>query len=142
MANLTLRKSRTIIRKTLEKGRELNLAPLSVIVLDAGGHVLAFECEDGASPGRFGIAQGKAYGAVMLGMSGTAQMARAEQQAYFMAAVNGAFGGKTVPVPGGILLKDAKGNVLGAVGVTGDTSDNDLLAGLAGAEAAGVATEG
>jgi hypothetical protein len=85
----------------------MGLKPLSVVVLDAGGHVLAFEREDGASPGRFEIARGKAYGAVMLGMPGSAQMARAEAQAYFMAAVNGAYGGKVVPVPGGVLVKDA-----------------------------------
>ena len=72
---ITLRKARTIVRKTLEKSRELGLKPMSVIVVDAGGHVQAFEREDMASPGRFAIAQGKAYGSVMLGMAGTAQMA-------------------------------------------------------------------
>ena len=138
---ITLRKARTAIRKTLEKGREMELKPLSVIVLDAGGHVLAFEREDGASPGRFAIAHGKANGAVMLGMAGTAQMNRAEDQAYFMAAVNGVFGGQVVPVPGGILLRDKKGAVIGAVGVTGDTSDNDAAAGLFGVEAAGLSGE-
>jgi uncharacterized protein GlcG (DUF336 family) len=138
---ISLRKARTIIRKALEKGRELGLKPLSVVVLDAGGHVQAFEREDGASPGRFGIAQGKAYGAVMLGMAGTAQMARAETQAYFMAAVNGVYGGKVVPVPGGVLLRDKKGVVIGAVGVTGDTSDNDVIAAMAGVDASGLIGE-
>ena len=141
MAGISLRKARMVIRKALEKGREMELKPLSVVVLDAGGHVIAFEREDGAAPGRFGIAQGKAYGAVMLGMAGSAQMARAEQQAYFMAAVNGVYGGKVVPVPGGILVRDRKGAVLGAVGVTGDTSDNDAAAGMAGIEAAGLIGE-
>ena len=102
---------------------------------------MAFEREDGASPGRFGIAQGKAYGAVMLGMAGKAQMARAEQQAYFMAAVNGVYGGQVVPVPGGVLVRDKKGAVIGAVGVTGDTSDNDAAATEAGIEAAGLTAE-
>lgn len=138
---ISLRKARTIIRKTFEKAHELGLKPLSVVVLDAGGHVQAFEREDGASPGRFGIAQGKAYGAVMLGLPGSAQMARAEQQAYFLAAVNGVYGGKVVPVPGGILLRGKKGEVIGAVGITGDTSDNDVLAGMAGIEAAGLTGE-
>jgi len=95
----------------------MGLKPLSVVVLDAGGHVQAFEREDGAAPGRFAIAHGKAYGAVMLGMAGTAQMKRAEDQAYFMAAVNGVFG------------------------VTGDTSDNDAIAAMAEIEAAGVMGE-
>ncbi len=139
--DVSLRKARTIVRKALEKGRELDLKPLSVVVLDAGGHLKAFEREDGAAPGRFGIAQGKAYGAVMLGMAGTAQMARAEQQAYFMASVNGVFGGQVVPVPGGVLLRDKKGSVIGAVGVTGDTSDNDAIAAMAGIEAAGLIGE-
>ena len=139
--NITLRKARTIIRKTLEKGRELELNPLSVVVLDAGGHVIAFEREDGASPGRFKIAHGKAYGSVMLGMAGTAQMNRAEQQAYFINAMNGLYDGQFVPVPGGILVRDKKGVVIGAVGVTGDTSDNDAAAGLAGIEAVGLTGE-
>lgn len=132
MAEISIRKARQIIKGTFAKGREMELKPLSVIVLDAGGHVKAFEREDGAAPGRFAIAQGKAYGAVMLGMAGTAQMARAEQQAYFMAAVNGVYGGQVVPVPGGVLVRDKKGAVIGAVGVTGDTSDNDAGAALAG----------
>lgn len=136
--SIPLKKTRRLVRAVLAKGREMELKPLSVIVLDAGGHVLAFEREDGASPGRFGIAQGKAYGAVMLGMGGAAQMARAEQQAYFMAAVNGVFGGQVVPVPGGVLVRDARGKVVGAVGVTGDTSDNDAAAAIAGIEAVGL----
>ncbi|MEW2917720.1 heme-binding protein [Ruegeria sp. ANG10] len=138
---ISLRKARTIIRKTLDKGHEMELKPLSVVVLDAGGHVIAFEREDGAAPGRFAIAHGKAYGSVMLGIAGTAQMQRAEAQAYFMAAVNGAYGGQVVPVPGGILLRDRKGAVIGAVGVTGDTSDNDVVAGMTGVEGAGLTGE-
>lgn len=135
---MSLEAARVIVSHTRAKGREMGLKPLSVAVLDAGGHLLAFEREDGASPGRFEIARGKAYGAVMLGMPGSAQMARAEDQAYFMAAVNGAFQGKVVPVPGGVLVKGADGAVIGAVGVTGDTSDNDAAAALAGIAAAGL----
>ena len=138
---ISLRRARTIIRKALDKGRDMGLKPLSVVVLDAGGHVQAFEREDGAAPGRFAIAHGKAYGAVMLGMAGTAQLARAEQQAYFMTAVNGVFGGQVVPVPGGVLVRDKKGAVIGAVGVTGDTSDNDAVAAVAGIEAVGLIAE-
>jgi len=138
---ISLRKARTIIRKALEKGSEMGCSPLSVVVLDAGGHVQAFERQDGASPGRFAVAHGKAYGSVMLGMAGTAQMQRAEQQGYFVGAVNGLFGGQLVPVPGGVLLRDKKGAVIGAVGVTGDTSDNDATAAMAGIEAAGLIGE-
>ncbi|MEH6392287.1 MAG: heme-binding protein [Sulfitobacter sp.] len=138
---VSLEQARVMIAQTLKKGREMGLKPLSVVVLDAGGHVQAFEREDGAAPGRFGIAHGKAYGAVMLGMAGRAQMARAEAQAYFMAAVNGVYGGAVVPVPGGVLLRDEQGVVIGALGVTGDTSDNDAEAALAGVAAAGLTGE-
>ncbi len=138
---ITLDQARIMVAEARAKGRALGLKPLTVAVLDAGGHLLAFEREDGASPGRFEIARGKAYGAVMLGMGGKAQMARAEGQAYYMAARNGAFGGKVVPVPGGVLVRDAAGAVIGAVGVTGDTSDNDAAAAVAGIEAAGYSAE-
>ncbi|APE43084.1 glcg protein [Sulfitobacter alexandrii] len=138
---ISLRRARTIIRKALEKGREMGLKPLSVVVLDAGGHVQAFERADGAAPGRFAIAHGKAHGAVMLGMAGTAQMKRAEDQAYFMAAVNGVYGGKVIPVPGGVLIRDRRGAVVGAVGVTGDASEKDAECAMAGIEAAGLQGE-
>ena len=137
---ITLDQAKVMIDVARKTGREMGLKPLSVVVLDAGGHLLAFEREDGASPGRFEIARGKAYGAVMLGMPGSAQMARAEGQAYFMVAVNGAFGGKVVPVPGGVLVMQGDA-VVGAVGVTGDTSDNDAAAAVAGIEAAGFAAK-
>lgn len=141
MAQISVRRARTIIRKVMEHGKTEGLKPLSCIVLDPGGHVIAFERSDGAAPGRYGIAHGKAYGAVMLGMAGTAQMARAEQQAYFMAAVNGVYGGAVVPVPGGVLVRDAKGAILGAVGVTGDTSDADAAAAKAAIEGIGLTAE-
>lgn len=134
---ITLEQARTVIAKGFAKGAEMGLQPLSIVVLDAGGHLIAFERQDGASPGRFEVARGKAYGAVMMGMPGSALMARAEQQAYFVTALNGAFGGKVVPVTGGILVRDGE-RVIGAVGVTGDTSDNDAAAGMAGIEAAGL----
>ena len=142
MAAITLSKARTIIRKAMEAGKAAGMKPLSVVVLDAGGHPIAFERGDGAPPGRFGLAQGKAYGAVMLGMGGSAQRDRAEAQAYFMAAANGVYDGKLVPVPGGILVRDKRGNMLGAVGVTGDSSENDLAVGLIGIEAVGLVGEG
>ncbi|SPJ24300.1 GlcG/HbpS family heme-binding protein [Palleronia abyssalis] len=134
---VTLEMARTAIRAALDAGAEKGFRPLTAIVLDAGGHIVAFERSDGSAPGRFAIAHGKAYGAVMLGMPGSAQMKRAEDQHYFMTAMNGAFGGAVVPVPGGILIKDGD-RVIGALGVTGDTSDNDVIAGLQGLEAAGL----
>lgn len=138
---MTLDQARTALSATLQAGIDKGLKPLSVIVLDAGGHPIAFERSDGSAPGRYAIAHGKAYGAVMLGMAGTAQMARAEAQGYFMAAVNGAFGGAAIPVPGGVLILGADGAVIGAMGVTGDTSDNDAACALAGLAAAGLTGE-
>ncbi|MCF7699797.1 GlcG/HbpS family heme-binding protein [Loktanella sp. M215] len=135
MTEITAAQANTIIETVMQTGADKGFKPLSVVVLDAGGHVKAFARADGAAPGRFGIAHGKAYGAVMLGMPGSAQMARAEAQPYFMAALNGVYGGQVVPVPGGVLVK-ADGVVIGAVGVTGDTSDNDVVAAMAGLAAA------
>lgn len=136
---LGIEAARIIIAEALKAGA--GMKPLSVVVLDAGGHVLAFERSDGAAPGRFDIARAKAYGAVMLGMGGRAQMARAESQAYFMAALSGVYEGKILPVPGGVLVRDAAGAIVGAVGVTGDTSDNDAIAAEAGIKAAGFTPE-
>ena len=141
MATISLRRARTMIRKALEHGRSEELKPLCAVVLDAGGNLIAAEREDGASPGRFDIARAKAYGAVMLDMPGSAQMARAEAQAYFIACANGALGGGLVPVPGGVLVKDNKGITIGALGISGDASDNDAAAAKAGIEASGLAAE-
>ncbi|GHF60203.1 GlcG/HbpS family heme-binding protein [Seohaeicola zhoushanensis] len=139
--NISLKKARIIIRKALEAGAAAEMKPLSVVVVDAGGHVIAFERSDGASPGRFDVALGKAYGCVMLGMTGSAQRDRAEAQAYFVGAMNGLFGGRFVPVPGGVLVRGKDGAVIGAVGVTGDSSENDAVAALAGIDAAGFVGE-
>lgn len=139
MAVISLRRARTMIRKAFEHARGAEMNPLAAVVLDAGGNMIAFEREDGASPGRFDIARAKAYGAVMLDMPGSAQMARAEAQSYFVACANGALGGGLVPVPGGVLVKDSKGVTIGAVGVSGDASDNDAAAARAGIEATGLA---
>ncbi|MGG7567278.1 GlcG/HbpS family heme-binding protein [Rhodovulum sp. DZ06] len=139
MSNISQGEARKIIDGALAKGAEAGMNPLAVAVLDAGGHLVAYERQDGASPGRFQIASGKAYGAVMLGMGSRALMNRAEQQAYFIAAAGAAFDGKLVPVPGGVLVKDAGGAVIGAVGISGDSSDNDEAACVAGIEAAGLA---
>ncbi len=137
MGEIGLNKARTLIRKALGHAREAGFKPLAVVVLDQGAHLKAFEREDSAAPGRFEIAHGKAYGALMLDMPGSAQMARAEEQAYFIAAANGALGGRLIPVPGGVLVTDKRGTVIGAVGVSGDASDNDAAAAVAGIEGAG-----
>ena len=139
--SISLALARTIISAAWAKGQSAQMKPLSVVVLDAGGHPVAFERADGASPGRFAIAHGKAHGCVMLGLPGSAIQSRGEQQPTFISAMNGLFGGAFVPVKGGVLVRDALGVVLGAVGITGDTSDNDAIAAVAGIQAAGLVAE-
>ena len=139
---LDLAKARTIISACLSKGGELGLKPLTVAVLDAGGALLALERQDGAARMRPEIAIGKAYGAIALGMGSRAIFTRAEQQPFFIQSMNALAGGSLVPVPGGVLIRDgAGGAILGAVGITGDTSDNDETAAIAGVEAGGFTAE-
>ena len=135
---MKLETARQLIAQTRASGVKRGLKPLSVIVLDAGGQVRAFEREDGSSIGRFQIAFGKAHGALALGIGSRALMARAEQQPYFVSAVGAAFGGALVPVPGGVLIQSTDGEVIGALGVTGDNSDNDEAAAVDAIEAGGL----
>jgi uncharacterized protein GlcG (DUF336 family) len=139
--NISLETARIITAGVRAAAREHGFKPLTAVVLDAGGHVVSVEREDGASNNRFEIAHGKAYGALALGMGSRSLMARAEQQAYFIASAAAAIGGKLVPVPGGVLVKDETGTVVGCVGVSGDTSDNDELAAVAGIESAGLTAQ-
>jgi uncharacterized protein GlcG (DUF336 family) len=130
--SISLETAKSITAGVRAAGEDHGLKPLTVVVLDAGGHVISVEREDGASNNRFDIAFGKAYGALALGMGSRSLMARAEQQPYFITSAAAAIGGKLVPVPGGVLVKDATGAVVGCVGVSGDTSDNDELAAVSG----------
>jgi uncharacterized protein GlcG (DUF336 family) len=139
--SINLETAKTITAGVRAAGKERGLKPLTVVVLDAGGHVLSVEREDGASNNRFEIAYGKAYGALALGMGSRSLMARAEQQAYFITAAAAAIGGRLVPVPGGVLVKDAAGTVVGGVGVSGDTSYNDELAAISGIESAALVAQ-
>jgi uncharacterized protein GlcG (DUF336 family) len=136
--SVDLETARRVIAAARAFGADRGFKPLTVVVLDAGAHVVAAEREDGASNKRFEIAFGKAHGALAVGLGSRALMARAEAQPYFVAAVTSAIGGALIPVPGGVLVRDASGTLLGAVGISGDTSDNDESAALAGTEAAGL----
>ncbi|MEA2898809.1 MAG: hypothetical protein QOJ84_4424 [Bradyrhizobium sp.] len=138
MADLTLDVARKIVDTALAKGVERKLKPLVVAVLDARGCVKALAAQDGTSLLRGEIAHGKAYGALALGMGSRALFQRAQEQAYFIGAVNTLAQGRMVPVPGGVLILDDNGALLGAVGVSGDTSDNDEICAIAGIEAAGL----
>ncbi|MGI9384282.1 MAG: GlcG/HbpS family heme-binding protein [Methyloligellaceae bacterium] len=138
MSELSLEQARTIIAAALAQGQASGFNPLAVAVLDGGGHLKAFERQDGASLMRPQIAHGKAYGALAMGLGSRALFARAEQQPYFISAMNALAGGALVPVPGGVLIRGADDRIVGAVGVTGDTSDNDETCAIAGIEAAGL----
>ena len=142
MTDLTLAKALRIITAALAKGKDLGLKPLAVVVLDAGGHVKAFQRQDGASMMRFEIASGKAYGALAVGAGSRWLNAQAETRPHFLEGLSAVSGGRIVAVPGGVLIRDRKGAIIGAVGITGDTSDNDEIAAIAGIEAAGFAADG
>ena len=137
MAELTLDVARKILDVTLAKGVEKKLKPLAVMVLDARGCVKISAAQDGTSLLRSEVAHGKAYGALALGMGSRALFQRAQEQAYFVGAVNTLAQGRMVPVPGGVLIQDG-GVLLGAVGISGDASDNDEACAIAGIEAAGL----
>ena len=134
--SIGLETAKSITAGARAAAKEYGLKPLTVVVLDAGGHVVSVEREDGSSNNRFEIAFGKAYGALALGMGSRSLMARAEQQPYFITAAAAAIGGRLIPVPGGVLVKDEAGTVVGCVGVSGDTSDNDELAAISGIKSA------
>lgn len=141
MAEIRLRQAKRIITSTLAAAAEQGLKPLAVVVLDAGGHVKAFERQDGASNLRFQIAHGKAYGAIGFGVGSRVLADRAVEQPHFVGALAGTFGDQLIPAPGGVLVRDKRGSLLGAVGVTGDVSDNDEAAAVAGIEAVGLIAE-
>ena len=138
MTELTLQAAQTIVTTALKTAREKGFKPLSIVVYDARGALKALLSEDGTSLKRAEIAMGKAYGALALGVGSRAVHKMALDRPYFVAAATHAVGGQLVPAPGGVLIKDAQGQILGAVGISGDTSDNDEMAAAAGIEAAGL----
>ncbi len=138
---MQLSTAQTILSEALRFARSNGLKPLAVAVLDARGAVRALAAEDGTSLHRADVAIGKAYGAVALGLPSRALMERAEKQAYFVAAMSHITGGRMVPVPGGVLIRDTGGVLIGAIGISGDTSENDETAGAAGIAAAGLVAE-
>lgn len=138
MPSLTLSQASTIVDVALQKGRAINCAPLVAAVLDAGGHLVAFKREDKAGIMRFDIAFGKAWGALGMGFGSREIAARAATNPVFFTALAAVAGGRFVPVPGGVLIRDAAGEVVGAVGVSGDTSDRDEECALAGIETSGL----
>lgn len=137
MKTLTLEKANIIINTATDKARKLNMAPLTVVVLDEAGHLKAMQREDGATMIRQKIATAKAWGAVSMGISSRSLATVAEKRPDFMNALIGITDGNIMPVPGGVLIRDTKNNVIGAVGISGDSSDQDERCAIAGIEAVG-----
>lgn len=138
MTKLTLDQASAITAAAIAKGKELGLKPLAVAVFDAGGTLKAYSAQDGSTPYRFEIAAGKARASILTGASSRALHNQAGERPHFLAALGSAIPGGIVPVPGGVAILDGSGTVAGAVGVTGDTSDNDEKCAVAGIEAAGM----
>jgi uncharacterized protein GlcG (DUF336 family) len=137
MASITLAQAQTIVSAALAFSREKKFSPMGVLVLDARGVPKVYGAEDGTSLRRYDIAHGKAYGALAMGVGSKTLGLRAVERPHFVSAVNGAIGGAMVPVAGGVLVR-VDGEIVGCVGVTGDSSDNDELAARAGIAAAGL----
>ncbi len=138
---LTLQTAQSIITVALAHARQANFKPLSVVVLDARAAVVAAASEDGTSLKRFEVARGKASGALAFNLGSRKLGEMAVDRPHFFAGAAHAVGA-LVPVAGGVLVKDADGTVIGAVGVSGDTSDNDEAAATAGIESVGLKAEG
>jgi uncharacterized protein GlcG (DUF336 family) len=136
--SVTLAQASTIVDVALKKARDSNLAPLTVAVLDSGGHLVAFKREDKSGILRFDIAYGKAWGALGMGFGSRTLASRAAKTPQFFTMLAAASGGRMVTNPGGVLIKDAAGAIVGACGISGDTSDKDEMCAVAGIEAAGL----
>jgi uncharacterized protein GlcG (DUF336 family) len=138
---LTLAQAQAILSGALAHADKAGLKPLAIAILDARGAQKAFAAQDGTSLKRGEIALGKAHGAVALGIGTRALHKMALERPYFVEAATHAVGGSLVPVPGGVLIRDAGGALLGAIGISGDTSDNDEAAAAAGIAAVGLAAD-
>ena len=139
---LTLANAQTIIQDALAHARDNKFRPLCVVVLDARGSVVASATEDGSSLKRFQIASAKAQGSLAFNMNSRALEKLALDRPHFVSGAIAAVGGALIPVAGGVIIRDADKQVIGAVGVSGDTSDNDEAAALAGIQAAGLVGDG
>ena len=137
MSNLTLDSAARIVDAALEHAQALKLKPMTVAVLDAGGHLVAFKRQDRSGILRPDIAQGKAWGALGMGIGGRALAERAQTAPAFFVALASASGGRVIPVAGGVLIKSGSDEIVGAVGISGDHPDKDEACAIYGIEQAG-----
>jgi uncharacterized protein GlcG (DUF336 family) len=141
MSRITLDQANAVIAGAFDKAREMALKPLGVAVLDAGGHLIAYQRQDGASTGRFQLALGKAAGALFLGISSRKIGAMAAERPTFLAALGPIAPAGVIPAAGGVIVVDESGIAIGAVGISGDLSDMDEACTLAGIAAAGLTAQ-
>jgi uncharacterized protein GlcG (DUF336 family) len=141
MINLSLDQAEGIVDAGLDRARELGLKPLTIAVLDAGGHLVAFKRQDRSGILRPDIAQGKAWGALGMGLGGRALAQRAEMAPAFFTSLASVSQGRVVPVPGGVLIRGADGDIVGAVGISGDYPDNDEACAVFGIERVGLVAD-
>lgn len=141
MATLSLARANKMIRKAFTKAKELDLKPIAVVVYDSGGNLKAFQSQDGASINRFQIASGKTRAALATGTGSRWANAQAAVRPHFLTGLTSVIEGGVVPVPGGVLARDGKGNIIAAVGISGDTSDNDEAAAVSAIEACGLSAD-
>jgi len=139
--SLPLASANAIIDKALELGQSAGLLPLTVAVLDAGGKLVALQSQDGSGLVRYEIAFGKAYGSLGMGISSRLIRDRLSERPAFQGAIAAASGGRFIPVPGGVLVKDADGDTIGAVGISGDSSEKDEYCAVEAIKAAGYQSE-
>lgn len=141
MPNVTLDQASVIVDTAIAEGRKRGFEPITIVVLDAGGHAVAMKRDDESSLLRPQIAHGKAWGALGMGLPGRKLRERAAANPPFFAALSDLCGGNMVPNPGGVLLRDGDGKIIGAVGASGDTGENDEICIVAGVEAAGLTAD-
>jgi uncharacterized protein GlcG (DUF336 family) len=141
MISLSLQQAEGIVDSGLDRAREMGLKPLTIAVLDAGGHLVAFKRQDRSGILRPDIAQGKAWGALGMGLGGRALAQRAQMAPAFFTALASVSHGRVVPVPGGVLVRAADGDIMGAVGISGDHPDNDEACAVFGIEQVGLVAD-
>lgn len=141
MTSITLAQASTVVDAALAAARKVGLMPLTVAVLDAGGHLVALKREDKSGILRVEVAVGKAYGALGMGVPTRLLRDRLAERPNFVSGVAAASDGRFIPVPGGVLVKDSGGGIIGAVGISGDASDKDEYCAIAGVKAAGLAAD-
>jgi uncharacterized protein GlcG (DUF336 family) len=130
--SMPLKTAETIVDAALAAGAEAGLLPLTVAVLDVGGHIVLLKRQDGSGNLRADIAIGKAFGALGMGISSRTIRDRLKDRPTFQSAIAAASDGRFIPVPGGVLALNAAGEVIGAVGISGDASDKDEYAAISG----------